>query len=144
MFEHNEFARKHHQQIVNKGYWDSPKEIGTLLMLVISEIIKLFDEDRINHSEKLADVALRIYDLCGYYKIELDELPVVTECSLYSMIAMLTNELEAQRVDINTKWVYLKRCLSMTYLFAEKHQIDLPQEIVRKSEILKNMNKKKF
>ena len=141
---HNEFALVHHKKIVEKGYWEEPKEIGTLLMLVVTELVKLYDEDRINTPEKLADVALRIYDLCGYYKVDLESLPSVDSCSLHSMLSMLTNELEAQRVSIDTKWVYLKRCLSMCYLYAKENNIDLEQELERKSEILLHMSRKKF
>lgn len=141
---HSEFAKKHHKKIVDKGYWAEPKEIGTLLMLVVTEITKMHDPERLNKSEKLADVSLRLYDLCGYYNIDLREIPLVEECSLYSMLSMLTNELEAQRVNINTKWIYLKRCLSMAYMYASENNIDLESELYRKSEILMGMKRKKF
>lgn len=144
MFNHNEFAREHHKRIIDKGYWKDPKELGTLLMLVVTEITKLFDKDRLNKSEKLADIALRLYDLCGYYKIDLTELPHVKSCTLYDMLSMLTNELEATRVSMPTNWIYLKRCLSMTWFYASLNRIDLEKELNRKSEILVHMETKKF
>lgn len=144
MFNHNKFANQHHAKIIAKGYWENPKEIGTLLMLVVTEISKLFDVNRVNKSEKLADASLRLYDLLAFYNVDLTELPQVKTCSLHDMISMLTNELEADRVGIQTKKVYLKQCLSMMWLYAKENNIDLEEELLRKSEILMYMGKKKY
>ena len=144
MINHNKFANQHHAKIIAKGYWEKPKEIGILFMLIVTEISKLFDESRINKGEKLADASLRLYDLLAYYNVDLTELPQVDSCSMHDMVSMLTNELEADRVGIQTKKVYLKQCLSMMWLYAKENNIDLEQELLRKSEILTYMNKKKY
>lgn len=143
-FSHNKFAIEHHNRIKSKGYWDEPQQFGTLLMLIVTEMVKLFDSDRSNTSEKLADTALRLYDLLAYYNVDLSILPEVDDFSLHSMVTCLTNELEAQRVNIDTKFVYLKRCLSMCYLFANKNNINLELELERKTSIMMYMPKKKF
>ena len=136
MINHNQFASSHHDLIVKLGYWDNPKELGTVLMLVVTEISKLFDEDRINRDEKLADVALRLYDLLAYYNVDLSYLPEVESWDMHSMISMLTNEMEASRVNIKTRYIFLKKCLVMTWKYAEEYGIDLEYELYRKSKML--------
>lgn len=143
-FDHNKFAKEHHNRIIEKGYWDNPQQFGTLLMLIITEMVKLFDDERSNNPEKLADTTLRLYDLLAYHKVDLSVLPEVSDCSLHSMISCLTNELEAERVNINTRFIYLKRCLSMCYLFAQQNDINLLAELERKTSIMMYMPKKKF
>lgn len=136
MINHNEFSRYHHQNIIRLGYWTEPRELGTLLMLIVTEVSKLFDENRLNRSEKLADVSLRLYDLLSFYNIDLSVLPDVDSCSYNDMINMLVNELEAERSGIHTNHVYLKQCLSMVWLYAKNNNIDLESEIIRKSQMI--------
>lgn len=136
MINHNEFATNHHELIIKLGYWDNPKELGTVLMLIVTEISKLFDEMRLNRGEKLADVALRLYDLLAYYNVDLTDLPDVETCNLHGMISMLTNEMEANRSGIKTNYIFLKKCLSMVWKYAEENDIDLMYELIRKSDII--------
>lgn len=136
MINHNEFATNHHELIIKLGYWDNPKELGTVLMLIVTEISKLFDEMRLNRGEKLADVALRLYDLLAYYNVDLTDLPDVESWDMYSMISMLTNEMEAGRSGIKTRYIFLKKCLSMAWKYAEENDIDLMYELIRKSDII--------
>lgn len=140
--DRNKFAKIHHEKIKVLGYWDKPKELGTLLMLMVTEITKLFDEGKLNKPEKLADIALRIYDYCGYYKIDLDKLPEVDGCGLWDMTATLTNELESYRVGFDSKGLYIKQCLNMTYKYAELNNVDLDKEIIRKSNMLHQIRKR--
>lgn len=133
---HNEFALIHHNKITVMGYWKKDRALGELLMLMVTEITKLFNEGKLNKPEKVADVALRIYDFCGKYKVDLTELPVVETYGLWDMINQLTNELEAYRAGFNHRGQYVKTCLAMCYKYAEQNNIDLIFELQRKSRML--------
>ena len=140
---HNEIAREHHMVIVDMGYWNNPTHMGVLLMLVVTEVSKLFDEAKLNKPEKLADVALRLYDMSCYHNVDLSELPTVEECDIWNMINCLTCEMEAYRVHIKTEGRYIKQCLSMCYLYANLNGICLINEIKRKQNMIKLMSKKR-
>jgi NTP pyrophosphatase (non-canonical NTP hydrolase) len=142
MFDRNEFAKSNHQKIKDRGYWDTPREMGTLLMLMVTEISKLFDETRVNRNEKVADLALRIYDYCAYYNIDLTDLPEVDNCDLLHMVSALTNELEVYRAELKFAGVFVKQCLSMAYRYADQYGIDLEEEMIKKSAILNQVKKK--
>lgn len=49
----NELAREVHQRAKDKGFYDNPREIGTLLMLVVSELSEALEADRKNRYAKL-------------------------------------------------------------------------------------------
>lgn len=138
----NEFSKIHHEKIKELGYWDTPREIGTLLMLMVTEIAKLFDQNRLNKSEKLADLALRIYDYSYYNSIDLSILPEIDGCDLLDMITTLTNELESFRVGLDLNGIYIKQCLSMAYKYAEKNNINLEDEMIKKHNILHKIRKR--
>lgn len=64
------------------GWWDSPREIGTLLCLVHSEISEAMEgarkdlaDDHLPHRRmlevELADAVIRIFDLAGGYDLDL-------------------------------------------------------------------------
>jgi len=44
----NEFAQELHAKAQAKGFWDEKREIGTLLMLVVSELSEALEADRKN------------------------------------------------------------------------------------------------
>jgi NTP pyrophosphatase (non-canonical NTP hydrolase) len=46
--EINELAREIHLNAKNKGFWDKPRENGTLLMLCVSELSEALEADRKN------------------------------------------------------------------------------------------------
>jgi NTP pyrophosphatase (non-canonical NTP hydrolase) len=60
----------------SKGWHDEPRETGTLLALIHSEVSEALEADRKgdadNFSEELADVCIRIFDLCGSRGIDLE------------------------------------------------------------------------
>lgn len=82
-FKHdvNELANHCYNQSKNAGWHDSPREIGTMLMLIVSEIAEAMEGDRkdlmddhLPHRKmvevELADAVIRIGDLAG--KLDLD------------------------------------------------------------------------
>jgi NTP pyrophosphatase (non-canonical NTP hydrolase) len=65
-----------HKNAVNHGFWDDPREIGTLLALIHSEVSEALEADRLgdreNFAEELADAVIRIADLAGGVAIDLE------------------------------------------------------------------------
>lgn len=60
----------------NKGFHDKPREVGTLLMLIVSELAEALEADRkdlmddkLTHRKglevELADAVIRIFDMAG-------------------------------------------------------------------------------
>ncbi len=88
----NELARDIYQSNVDAGWWTDletggPKErnTGELLMLVVSEIAEAMEGHRkglmdthLPHWKmmdvELADVIIRIMDICGHYRIPIGEI----------------------------------------------------------------------
>ena len=65
-----------HLNAKNKGFWDKPREFGTVIALIHSELSEALEADRHNEkehvAEELADVAIRLGDLCGGLEIDLE------------------------------------------------------------------------
>jgi NTP pyrophosphatase (non-canonical NTP hydrolase) len=61
----------------SKGWHDTPRETGTLLALIHSEVSEALEADRKgdqeNFVEELADVCIRIFDLCGAKNMDLEK-----------------------------------------------------------------------
>ena len=49
----NEIAKELHESAIKNGFWDEKREIGTLLMLVVSELAEALEADR---KDQKADV----------------------------------------------------------------------------------------
>ncbi len=49
----NELAKQFHERAKAKGFWDEPKETGTLLMLMVSELSEALEADRKPKNEDL-------------------------------------------------------------------------------------------
>ncbi|PTY76691.1 hypothetical protein B5V89_17210 [Heyndrickxia sporothermodurans] len=62
---------------ISKGWHDEPRETGTFLALIHSEVSEALEADRRgdeeNFAEELADVCIRIFDLCGAKDIDLEK-----------------------------------------------------------------------
>ena len=65
-----------HETAKEKGFWDEPREFGTMVALIHSELSEALEADRHgdmdNVAEELADVLIRIFDMCGGVGIDLD------------------------------------------------------------------------
>ena len=94
-----EWTKTVHKNAVAHGWWESPRTEGELLMLVASEIFEAFEEVRHGKGmtetyysgdgkmegipSELADVVIRVMDLCGYYGIDLES--VIAEKHAYNL-----------------------------------------------------------
>ena len=72
-----------HSRSKNAGWWDSPREPGTLLMLIVSEVSEAMEGERKGLMDdklprrpmaevELADAIIRICDYCGYHNYDLE------------------------------------------------------------------------
>ena len=143
----NKFAKIHHRRVVMKGYWREQREIGTLLMLIVTEISKLTNEYRVNKGEKLADVSLRILDLMTKYnyKISLENLEVsklTFNCSEHSMIQDVSDTMELYRQNGKLDCFPLSVLLRRWYAYAFENEIDLDKEMIRKSRMIFEIKKR--
>ena len=94
----NQLRDEIHENAKNKGFWDKEREIGTRLMLCVSELAEAMEADRkgrvanldkfykgIAHGDifetyikdtfedELADTIIRILDLCGAKGIDIEK-----------------------------------------------------------------------
>lgn len=88
-------AAEIHSDACNKGFYDNQREVGTLLMLVVSELSEALEADRAGRhapnpavmsgdsedfatrvkdtfEDEIADAIIRLLDLCGYFGIDID------------------------------------------------------------------------
>ena len=73
----NALCKDAYETAVSKGWHDEERETGTLLALIHSEVSEALEADRKgdeeNFAEELADVCIRIFDLCGLKNIDLED-----------------------------------------------------------------------
>jgi len=73
----NQLCKEAYETAKSKGWHDEPRETGTLLALIHAEVSEALEADRKgdseNFSEELADVCIRIFDLCGLKGINLEK-----------------------------------------------------------------------
>lgn len=73
----NQLCKEAFETAKSKGWHDEPRETGTLLALIHSEVSEALEADRKgdneNFEEELADVCIRTFDLCGSKGIDLEK-----------------------------------------------------------------------
>lgn len=71
----NQLCEEAFATAISKGWHDEDRETGTMLALIHSEVSEALEADRKgdseNFAEELADVCIRIFDLCGSKDIDL-------------------------------------------------------------------------
>lgn len=71
----NDFVRACHENAAAKGFWDKPRETGTLIALIHSEVTEAMDASSCaEFCEELADICIRIGDLCGGLGIDFERI----------------------------------------------------------------------
>jgi len=97
----NELAEEIHANAISKGFWDSPRETGTVLMLCVTELSEALEADRKERyadrqlvglefihpspnsyvfldkvkdtfEDEIADTIIRLLDLCGRKQIDIE------------------------------------------------------------------------
>ena len=65
-----------HATAKEKGFWDKERNVGEALMLVVTELAEAMEgyrhKDHDNFREELADTFIRLFDLCGGMKIDIE------------------------------------------------------------------------
>lgn len=71
-----------HAAARDKGFWDKERNIGEMLMLIVSELGEAIEAHRKGNfglgqkdtfEDELADTAIRLFDLCGGLRIDLEK-----------------------------------------------------------------------
>jgi NTP pyrophosphatase (non-canonical NTP hydrolase) len=73
----NELCKKAFETAKSKGWHDVPREMGTILCLIHGEVSEAMEADRRGEgwdrvTEELADVLIRVFDLCGSLNLDLE------------------------------------------------------------------------
>jgi NTP pyrophosphatase (non-canonical NTP hydrolase) len=73
----NELSEICHTVAVSKGFWDEKRNIGEALMLIVTELAEAMEAHRVqnteNFKEEIADAFIRLFDLCGGLKIDIEQ-----------------------------------------------------------------------
>lgn len=72
----NEYCIEAYEIAKSKGWHDEEREMGTILALIHGEVSEAMEADRKNDTdnfkEELADIVIRVFDLCGLEEIDLE------------------------------------------------------------------------
>lgn len=72
----NELSEICHSIAREKGFWDKERNVGEALMLIVTELAEAMEahrkQDHENFREELADTFIRLLDLCGGMKIDIE------------------------------------------------------------------------
>lgn len=60
-----------------KGFWDGKRNLGEMLMLIVTELSEAMEayrmQDKENFNEEIADTFIRLFDLCGGLRIDIEK-----------------------------------------------------------------------
>ncbi|MDF2789241.1 MAG: hypothetical protein K0S80_2339 [Neobacillus sp.] len=74
----NQLCKEAFETAKSKGWHVEPREMGTILALIHSEVSEALEADRKgdfnNFEEELADICIRVFDLCGSKNINLEKI----------------------------------------------------------------------
>lgn len=66
-----------HRIARKKGFWDSKRNVGEMLMLIVTEVSEAMEayrhSDKENFNEEIADTFIRLFDLSGGLKIDVEK-----------------------------------------------------------------------
>jgi NTP pyrophosphatase (non-canonical NTP hydrolase) len=66
-----------HKIAREKGFWDSERNVGEMLMLIVTELAEAMEayrkQDKENFNEEIADTFIRLFDLSGGLKIDVEK-----------------------------------------------------------------------
>ncbi len=72
-----ELTRLCHKIAREKGFWDKDRNLGEMLMLIVTEISEAMEayrvRDKENFKEEIADTFIRLFDLCGGLRIDIEK-----------------------------------------------------------------------
>lgn len=72
----NDLSAYCHSIAKEKGFWDQERNVGEMLMLVTSELGEAMEgyrhQDQENFREEIADVFIRLFDMCGGLGIDIE------------------------------------------------------------------------
>ncbi len=72
-----ELSQLCHKIAKKKGFWDEKRNIGEMLMLIVTELSEAMEAyrlvDKENFNEEIADTFIRLFDLCGGLKIDIEK-----------------------------------------------------------------------
>lgn len=78
----NEWVSECYEGSKNKGFWDNERNVGEMLMLIVSELGEAIEahrtgklglEEKDTFEDELADTAIRLFDMCGGLGIDLEK-----------------------------------------------------------------------
>ncbi|MFZ5800013.1 MAG: MazG nucleotide pyrophosphohydrolase domain-containing protein [Candidatus Omnitrophota bacterium] len=71
------YCRLCHRLAREKGFWDKKRNVGEMLMLIVTELAEGMEafrqRDNENFKEEIADTFIRLFDLCGGLKIDIEK-----------------------------------------------------------------------
>lgn len=78
----NEWIETCHSSAKEKGFWENDRNVGEMLMLIVSELGEAIEahrkgdmglERKDTFEDELADTAIRLFDMCGGLGIDLEK-----------------------------------------------------------------------